>query len=89
MTAWLLLFASSIAWVFVQAFQSRNVNSGQYAWAAGGSFLIGTLQVYVLSTVVGPGASLFHTLTYCSGGAVGVVSAMWVHKCLLQHKPKG
>lgn len=86
MLAWLTLFASSVAWVFVQAFQSRNVNSGQYAWAAGGSFLIGTLQVFVLSHVVGAQGSLLHTLVYCSGGAIGVVLAMWTHRRFLSKK---
>lgn len=86
MTAWLLLFLSSFGWVFVQAFQSRNVNSGQYIWAAFGSFFIGTLQVFVLSTVVGPGASFLHTLVYCTGGALGVTSAMYVHRRFLTER---
>lgn len=82
----LILFATSVAWIFVQAFQSRNVNSGNYALAAGSSFLLGTLQVQVLSTVVSPGASIVHTLIYCAGGSVGVVLAMLTHKRFVKQK---
>jgi hypothetical protein len=87
MTALLLLLGSSFAWVFIQAFQSRNINSGQLLWAAAGSWLIGNLQVLVLSTVIGPDSSFLHTQIYCLGGGVGVVTAMLVHKRLLA--PKG
>ncbi len=86
MLAVLALFASSVGWVFVQAFQSRNVNSGQYAWAAAGSFLLGTLQVFVLRHVVGKDGSFLHTLVYCTGGAFGVVLAMWTHRRFLAPK---
>jgi hypothetical protein len=44
MMARLGLLVISFGWVFVQAFQSRNVNSGQYLWAACGSWAIGNLQ---------------------------------------------
>lgn len=82
----LILFATSVAWIFVQAFQSRNVNSGNYALAAGSSFLLGTLQVHVLSTVVSPQSSFLHTLLYCAGGSVGVVLAMLTHKRFVKQK---
>jgi hypothetical protein len=86
MTALLGLFAISFGWVFVQAFQSRNVNSGQYAWAAAGSWAIGNLQVLVLSSVIGPHSSFLSTQVYCLGGGVGVVSAMYVHRRFLARK---
>lgn len=87
MLAWFLLFLSSVCWVFIQAFQSRNINTGQYGFAAATSFALGFLQVHVLSTVVSPEATAFDTLIYCSGGAVGVVSAMWVHRTFIHRKP--
>lgn len=86
MLTWLLLFLSSAGWVFIQAFQSRNINTGQYGLAAATSFGLGFLQVRVLSTVVSPEATFFDILTYCSGGAVGVVAAMWVHRAFIHRK---
>lgn len=83
MIAWLILFASSAAWVFVMGFQSRNINTGNYPLAALSSFGIGFLQVYVLSKVL-MASTLLHTLVYCSGGSVGVVLAMWVHHRFIQ-----
>ena len=86
MMALLGLLVISFGWVFVQAFQSRNVNSGQYLWAACGSWAIGNLQVLVLSSVIGPHSSLLQTQVYCLGGGIGVVSAMWVHRRFLTRK---
>src|SRR3546814_5416971 len=63
--AWLILFASSVAWVFIQGFQSRNVNNGNYGLAACSSFAMGFSQVYVLSKVISS-ASILHTLVYCT-----------------------
>src|SRR3546814_4056743 len=77
--AWLILFASSVAWVFIQGFQSRNVNNGNYGLAACSSFAMGFSQVYVLSKVISS-ASILHTLVYCTGGALGIVLAMYVHR---------
>ncbi len=88
MIAILGLFAISFGWVFVQAFQSRNVNSGQYLWAACGSWLIGNLQVAVLSRVIGPHSSFLDTQVYCLGGGVGVVCAMLVHRRLFKSPTK-
>lgn len=83
MTAWFLLFFTSVLWIFVIGFQSRAVNSGQYMVAAPTSFLIGFLQVSVLGDVLSPDASMVDTLIYCSGGMFGIVLAMWTHKNIL------
>src|SRR3546814_12531832 len=70
---------SSDLWVFIQGFQSRNVNNGHYGLAACSSFAMGFSQVYVLSKVISS-ASILHTLVYCPGGALGLALAMYVHR---------
>src|SRR3546814_15945594 len=70
--AWLILFASSVAWVFIQGFQSRNGNNGNYGLEACSSFAMGISQVYVLSKVISS-APIIHTLVYCTGRALGIV----------------
>lgn len=75
-----VLFAASVAQVFAMAFQSRNINSGNYAAAAVGSWFIGMFQTEVWSQVMEPGAGLAERLAYCAGGTVGVVGAMAAHK---------
>ena len=79
--AFLGLFAASFLWVFLQGFQSRSVNSGQYVWAFSGSFALGTAQVFVLSTVIKSNDPV-HVLVYCLGGACGIVTAMRFHRFL-------
>lgn len=73
--AYVGLFLASYVWVFLQGFQSRSVNSGEYVWAFFGSFLLGTAQAYVLSRVILSNDPT-HLLVYCLGGACGIVSAM-------------
>src|SRR3546814_2496391 len=70
-----------------QGFQSRNVNNGNYGLAACSSFAMGFSQVYVLSKVISS-ASILHTLAYCTGGALGIVLAMYVHRRFVQKGPK-
>src|SRR3546814_11465883 len=74
---------SSDLWVFIQGFQSRNVNNGNYGLAACSSFAMGFSQVYVLSTVISS-ASILHTLVYCTGGPLGIVLAMYVPRSFFQ-----
>src|SRR3546814_7001681 len=78
---------SSWAWVFTQGFQSRNVDNGNYGLAACSSVAMGFSQVYVLSKVISS-ASILHTLVYCTGGALGIVLAMYVHRRFVQKGPK-
>lgn len=79
MSLLLLALVSFIA-VFAMAFQSRNINSGQYVLAAFGSMFIGLSQAFVWNTVTAEGAGLAAALVYSVGGGVGCISAMWTHK---------
>jgi hypothetical protein len=76
-----LLFLSVISFVmvFAMAFQSRNINSGQYLFAAGGSMFIGFSQAFVWrATTAGEGWTT--VLVYSLSGGVGCVCAMWTHR---------
>ncbi len=79
------LFWASFLWVFLQGFQSRSVNSGQYVWAFFGSFALGTAQIFVLATVIKSNDPA-HLLVYCLGGACGIVTAMRLHQTLQARK---
>lgn len=89
MSALLLLFIVSIANVFVLAFQSRNINSGQYAFAAMGSFGIGMSQAFVWSHVNTAGATWVEAFVYSAGGCIGCIGAMWTHRRYLGEKKHG
>jgi hypothetical protein len=72
-----LLFCVSASSVFMQAFQSRNVNQGHFIAAALTSLVIGIAQTISLKMV--PDASEIGSLLYILGGPVGVVAGMFVH----------
>lgn len=72
--------------VFALGFQSRNVNSGNYGWAAGTSLFIGLSQAFVWRSVVGPDAGWAPIVIYACAGAIGIVSAMWAHQRFIDRR---
>lgn len=86
MMEYLIIFMAGYWSVFLLGFQSRNVNHGNYAWAAGTSFLIAQMQ----TTLWG---ALFSNLTWTStvvygvSGATGIVTSMYVHQRFI-NKPR-
>ncbi len=73
------LFLAGFASVFLLGFQSRNVNHGNYHWAAATSFAVAVSQTVLWGT-------LFHDLSwqgavvYGLSGATGIISSMYVHQ---------
>ena len=74
----LALFASSFILVFFLGFQSLNTNGGHYAAAFFTSFAIGGSQLVLYKLV--PDANLTQIIAYLSGGPLGIVAGMWVHR---------
>lgn len=87
MTDLALIFAAGFGSVFLLGFQSRNVNHGNYGWAACTSFLIAMMQ----TTLWG---QLFANLTpasaavYGLSGACGITLSMWTHSRWVAPKRK-
>lgn len=75
----LLFFAATFAQVFAMGFQSRNVNTGQYAAAACTSFLIGAAQLFTVRTIALSNPWAAFVVTSIAGPAA-IVSAMLVHR---------
>ncbi len=84
MTAMIILAATSFVQVFALGFQSRNVNHGNYGWAAGTSFFIALSQVAVWHRLMQPDAGLSSTLVYGFSASVAIVCSMWVHRRFIQ-----
>ena len=79
----ILLIATALL-VFLRAFQSQNIVHGFYWWAIGTSYIMAIGEVAVVLFVVDKGwASIPWVGT---GGAIGVVLAMYVHRKHLQCK---
>lgn len=74
----MIVFLAGFASVFMQGFQSRAVNHGNFKMAACNSFLIATLTTTLWGALF-KDLSWAATLTYASAGACGITSSMWVH----------
>lgn len=86
MTAYLTIFATGFASVFLLGFQSRNVNHGNYGWAAGTSFLIALAQASIWVRITAPGSGWDEALIYGLSGMCGITSSMWMHSRFVQKK---
>jgi len=73
------IFIAGFASVFLLGFQSRNVNSGNYGWAAATSFLVAIAQASIWHRIAAPGSGFGDTLTYGLSGACAITAAMLVH----------
>jgi hypothetical protein len=76
----LAIFIAGYASVFLLGFQSRNVNHGNYGWAAGTSFLIALSQAGIWGLITAPGAGVGEAVVYGFSGMCGITSSMWVHQ---------
>lgn len=89
MTGIVILAVVSFIQVFALGFQSRNVNHGNYGWAAGTSFFIGLSQAAVWRRLTGPESGMIEVLVYAGSGAIAIVSAMYVHQRFIKREPRG
>jgi uncharacterized membrane protein YuzA (DUF378 family) len=88
MSELLTVALTGFASVFALGFQSRNVNNGDYLWAAGTSLFVGFSQAYLWKHVIDMG-SFAAAATYSVAGATAIVSSMWVHKRFIEGKKSG
>lgn len=80
----LIIFAATFCVVFALGFQSLTVNRGQFFAAFLNSFVISVAQLVILKFV--PQAHGFYEYAaYMTGGPLGIVSGMLVHKKLFKH----
>lgn len=79
MTEYLTIFVAGFLAVFAQGFQSRNVNNGDYAWAAATSAMLGVVQASLWVHVTQANGYL-GGLVFGTSGAFGITASMYVHK---------
>jgi hypothetical protein len=75
----LLIFIGGFATVFTLGFQSRAVNAGNYALAAGMSFLIAMSQAHLWRIIVEGDGGMMGDIIYGLSGMVAITSAMFIH----------
>lgn len=78
------IFLAGFASVFLLGFQSRNVNHGNFGWAAGTSFAVAISQGMLWSHIIRPDIGFLGWLTYGFAGSSAIVSSMHIHKKYIQ-----
>ena len=77
---YILLFVASFIFVFLKAFQQRNVAFDHYKWVIPCSFGMAMTEVYVIATIVTTGYSFYSVLGMGLGGGTGALLSMYLHK---------
>ena len=75
----LTIFLTGYVSVFALGFQSRNVNHGNYLWAAGTSVFVGLSQAFLWKHII-TGDSYAGAAVYACAGALAITSSMYVHE---------
>lgn len=75
---YLTIFGTGFISVFALGFQSRNVNHGNYGWAAATSFFVGVSSLYLWKHVLETG--FIGGLIYGTAGACAITSSMYIHE---------
>lgn len=76
----ILTFLASFVFIWLRAFQQRNVAFDNYGWIMPTSLLMAVTEVYVIANVASMGYSLGLVLAMGLGGGLGATSAALVHK---------
>lgn len=75
-----ILLGVTFIYVFLRAFQQKNVQHSMYAWMIPVSYGMGLCDVYIISTVARDGHILWVTALFMgTGGALGSVGATFLH----------
>lgn len=71
--------------VFLLGFQSRNVNHGNYGWAALTSLGVGLSQTFLWKHII-KDDGLAAGVVYALAGAAAIVTSMYVHERFISGK---
>lgn len=82
----LTLFCASFVFVFLKAFQQRNVAFDHYKWVLPCSFGMALTEVYVIAAIVQTGYSFGAVVGMGLGGGTGALLSMYLHKRYLGAK---
>ena len=74
------LFFVTLTYVFLRAFQQKNVQHSKYLWMIPVSYGMGFCDVYIISTIAKDGHVLWMTALFMgTGGALGAIGATYLH----------
>ena len=77
---YLVAFCASFVFIFLKAFQQRNVAFDNYGWVFPTSVAMACTEVYVVAQIAQTGWDFLLVLTIGSGSGLGAIGAMIIHK---------
>ena len=86
MIPFLATFAANFAFIFLKAFQQRNVVHDNYGWVVMTSNAMALFEVYVVAMVAKEGFTLWLVFALGLGGGTGCLAAMLLHKRFVLRK---
>ena len=82
----LALFGASFMFVFLKAFQQRNVAFDHYFWVLPTSMCMAAAEVYVITVIAAKGYEILAVLGMGLGAGAGALLAMYLHRRYLGAK---
>jgi len=80
------LFGASFVFVFLKAFQQRNVAFDNYKWVFPTSMGMAATEVYVISVIAAKGYAVLAVLGMGAGAGCGAMLAMYLHHHYVKRK---
>lgn len=90
--SWLALGAANFLYIFLKAFQQRNVAYLHYGWALATNFFLVCTEVYVMGSIAlavitgGQLAVLYTIIVMTLGGGSGCLLSMYLHSTYIGRK---
>lgn len=75
-----IIFFTGFVSVFALGFQSRNVNHGNYLWAALTSLFVGCSSATLWTHIMAHEMGLLGGVVYGVAGSLAITSSMFVHE---------
>lgn len=79
-TSFVAQFLATLVFVFLKAFQQRNVSFDNFGWVMPTSFLMAGCEVFVIANVAQTGFEIAIVLASGLGGGIGAVLGAKFHK---------
>jgi hypothetical protein len=82
-----MVFVANFAFIFLKAFQQRNVIHNNYGWVVLVSNTMALFEVYVVASIAKHGMDAWLVLALGMGGGTGCLAAMMLHNRYILRKP--
>jgi len=79
-----MLFLTSFCFIFLKAFQQRNVAFDKYAWIMPTSYGLAMMEIFLIAEVAKAGWGIILVLVIGTGSGLGALLAALLHKRMFE-----